>query len=78
MADPGKGSRDRGKALYVGGAEVRLIRAGRSPEGAPRNTAGSRSVLVPSGGCWIEDFPAVDRLVRSMRQTLPDDRDGCR
>ena len=64
--------------LYVGGAEVRLIKAGRSPEGAPRKTAGSRSVFVPSGGRGIEDFPAVDRLVRSMRQTLPDGRDGGR
>lgn len=78
MAKPGSGSRGRGRVIKVGGAEVRLIKAGKSAQGDSKKTAGSRSVIVPSGGRGIEDFPAVDRLVRSMRQTPPDDRDGGR
>ena len=61
------GSGGRGKVIHVGGAEVRLISAGKSSETpSGGTTAGPRSVFVPSGGRGLEGFPAVARLVRSM------------
>lgn len=62
------GSRKKNGVLNVGGAQVRLIKARASFGGITKNTAGTRSVLVPSGGRGVETFPAVDRLVQSMRQ----------
>ena len=64
----------------MGGAEVRLIKTGGFCERPSRGTtAGSRSVFVPSGGLGMEGFPAVARLVRSMRggsADVPDDGGG--